>query len=169
MIPCSCAASSASAICLAMGSASSIGIAPACDAIRERRSFDQLHHERRHAGRTFQAIDRRNVRMIERGQNFCLTLEARQPLDICRHRRGQHLDSHSPLQVGVGGLVHLPHATHADLGGDFVRTEAGAGSQGQDCAGIIRAGRAARRDSSLSETAGPFGRGHRLVENQVEK
>jgi len=28
MIPCSCAASSASAICLAMGSVSSIGIAP---------------------------------------------------------------------------------------------------------------------------------------------
>ena len=46
MIPCSCAASSASAICFAMGSASSTGIGALRDAIRERRPFDQLHHER---------------------------------------------------------------------------------------------------------------------------
>ena len=46
MIPCSCAASRASAICLAMGSASSIGIGPWRDAVGQRRALDQFHHER---------------------------------------------------------------------------------------------------------------------------
>ena len=46
MIPCSCAASSASAICFAIGSASSSGIGSARDPLREVVTLDQLHHER---------------------------------------------------------------------------------------------------------------------------
>ena len=46
MIPCSCAASSASAICLAIGSASSSGIGAARDALRQVLALDQFHHER---------------------------------------------------------------------------------------------------------------------------
>ena len=55
MMPCSWAASSASAICFAMGSASSTGIGPSRDAICERRPLDQFHHESRHAVRPLQA------------------------------------------------------------------------------------------------------------------
>ena len=54
-----------------------------CDAVGERRSFDQLHHQRGRGTGSLQAIDRRDVRMIERAENFRLTLEARQP----RHPR----------------------------------------------------------------------------------
>ena len=46
MMPCSCAASSASAICFAIGSASTSGDRALRDAIGERWPFDQLHHER---------------------------------------------------------------------------------------------------------------------------
>ena len=45
MMPCSCAASSASAICLAIGSASSSGIAPRAMRRRQILALDQLHHE----------------------------------------------------------------------------------------------------------------------------
>ena len=45
-MPCSCAASSASAICLAIGSASSSGIGAARDALDEVLALDELHHER---------------------------------------------------------------------------------------------------------------------------
>ena len=45
MIPCSCAASSASAICFAIGSASSIGIAPRAMRCDEILALDQFHHE----------------------------------------------------------------------------------------------------------------------------
>ena len=51
MMPCSCAASSASAICFAIGSASSSGIAPARDPLREILALDQLHHQRLYAAR----------------------------------------------------------------------------------------------------------------------
>ena len=65
MMPCSCAASSASAICFAMASASSMGIAPLRDPIGERRPFDQLHDQRVQAAGILEAVDRGDVRMIE--------------------------------------------------------------------------------------------------------
>ena len=46
MIPCSCAASSASAICFAMGSASSSGMRAPRDALRQIVALDEFHHER---------------------------------------------------------------------------------------------------------------------------
>ena len=49
MIPCSCAASSASAICFAIGSASSSGIAPRAMRCDKILALDQFHHERTHA------------------------------------------------------------------------------------------------------------------------
>ena len=47
MIPCSCAASSASAICFAIGNASSSGIAPRAMRCEQILALDQFHHERR--------------------------------------------------------------------------------------------------------------------------
>ena len=92
MIPCSCAASSASAICLAIGSASSSGIGPAqCDRASVR-ALDQLHHEGGRCPRSLQAIDRRDVRMIQRRQHFGFALEPRQPLRFGCDRVRQHLD-----------------------------------------------------------------------------
>ena len=57
MIPCSCAASSASAICFAIGNASSIGIAPARDPLRQILALDEFHDEGAHAAGFFEAVD----------------------------------------------------------------------------------------------------------------
>ena len=46
MIPCSCAASSASAICLAIGKRLVERHGAARDALRQIVAFDQFHHER---------------------------------------------------------------------------------------------------------------------------
>ena len=46
MIPCSCAASSASAICFAIGSASSSRHRAARDALRQVLALDEFHHQR---------------------------------------------------------------------------------------------------------------------------
>ena len=85
MMPCSCAASSASAICFAIGSASSSGIGAVRDAVGEVGALDQFHHERVDAVRSLQAVDVRDVRMIERGEDFRFALEAREPFGICRN------------------------------------------------------------------------------------
>ena len=75
MIPCSCAASSASAICFAIGNASSSGIGAARDALRQILAFDEFHHERGHAPAFFEAVDRGDVRMIQRREHFALRAE----------------------------------------------------------------------------------------------
>ena len=48
-MPCSCAASSASAICFAIGSASSSGMAPRAMRWDRVVALDEFHHERVHA------------------------------------------------------------------------------------------------------------------------
>ena len=65
MIPCSCAASSASAICFAMGNASSSRNRAARDALRQIVALDEFHHEGVHAGRFLDGIDRGDVGMIQ--------------------------------------------------------------------------------------------------------
>ena len=65
MIPCSCAASSASAICFAMGKASSIGIAPRAMRCDRVVALDELHHEGVQAGRLLSPLDRRDVWMVQ--------------------------------------------------------------------------------------------------------
>ena len=60
---------------------------------------------------------------------FASRSKPRQPLGVGSNRVGQNLDGDLPLQVGVGRAIHLAHPAHADLGGDFVRAEAGARSQ----------------------------------------
>ena len=38
----------------------------------------------------------------------------------------EHLQGHVPAELRIVGTVHLAHPALADLGGDFVRAEAGA-------------------------------------------
>ena len=68
MMPCSCAASSASAICFAIGSASSSGSAPARDAIRRASGPRRAPATQRRATPValFEAVDRGDVRMVQR-------------------------------------------------------------------------------------------------------
>ena len=66
MIPCSCAASSARAICFAIGKASACGNGAERDPLRERRALDQLHHESAMvAVALLEAVNLRDVGMIE--------------------------------------------------------------------------------------------------------
>ena len=82
MIPCSCAASSASAICFAIGSAWSTGKRPGRDPIGERRALDQLHDQGAHAAGVFESMDLRDVRMIERGEHVRFAAEPREAVGI---------------------------------------------------------------------------------------
>ena len=90
-IPFSCAASSARAICRAIASASSSGIGPARDPLRERLAFDELEHQRLEAVRLLEPVDRRDVRVVERRQHLRLALEPRQALGILRQPSGSTL------------------------------------------------------------------------------
>ena len=87
MMPCSCAASRASAICFAIGSASSIGIGAARDALRQILALDQFHDEG--ASRRRFLRDRGCAAMFgwfSDASIFGFALKPRQPIGIRRDR-----------------------------------------------------------------------------------
>jgi hypothetical protein len=102
------------------------------ETIRQRRPLDQVHDERAHAVRFFEAEDRRDVRMVELGEELRFALEAREAFRVLGERRRQHLDRHLPVEPGVGRAIDLAHPALAELGGDRVGAEPGAGCQRHD-------------------------------------
>ena len=82
MTPCSCAASRAAAICRAISSASGIGRPPRrpASAVGERVAFHELEHECQRSGGLLDAVERGDVRMIQRRQDLRFALEARATL-----------------------------------------------------------------------------------------
>jgi hypothetical protein len=94
-------------------------------------------------------VNLRDVRVVQRCQDFGLTLESRQPLRVGRNRPGQYLDGNQTLQVGIGGFVDLTHSAFADLADDFIGTETSAGRQGH----LVRADyRGTGRSSRMGES-----------------
>ena len=59
-------------------------------------------------------VDRRDVRVVERGEQVRLAPEAAEPLGVVRHLRRQHLDRDVAPERRVGGAVDLAHAAGAD-------------------------------------------------------
>ena len=98
-----------------------------CDRSSPRHQF---HHEGVDTVRLFQTVNDRDVRMVQRREDFRFTLEAGDSFRVCRERLGQDLDGDIAIELRVAGSVHLAHAPFADLRGDFVNAEACAGGEG---------------------------------------
>ena len=123
MTPCSCAASSASQICRAIGSASFSGIGPCAIAIRERGSFDQLQHQRGNAVGVFEAVDGADVGMVERGEDLGLPSESRQAISVEREECGEDFDRDVTVQLAVPRAIHLAHSPSPNRAGNLIRPE----------------------------------------------
>ena len=131
MTRCSCADSSASAICAAICSASSSRNRSARDALCEIVALDQFHHKGGHAPALFEAVDGGDVWVVQRGEGLGFTLEACEPISVVCERLGQDLDRDVAIQLRIAGAKNLPHAAFADAGDNFVDTETGTGSKRQ--------------------------------------
>ena len=99
------------------------------DPIRERGSVHELQHERAYAVGLFEAVNMRDVRMIEGGECFRFALEPREPFGVARERLRQDLQRHITIQLRVARAIHLAHGASADSGGDFVWAAARAGAR----------------------------------------
>ena len=111
-MPFSCAASSASATCRAISSASrngSAGALPAPAPIRsgQRFSLHQFQHQRADAAGFLDAVDRGDVGMIEGRKNARFPFEARQPIGIGGEPRRQDFYRDVAIEAHVAGPVHL--------------------------------------------------------------
>ena len=127
-MPFSWASSRPSAICFAMARASSTGIGP-----RIRRSARSspstssmaMRWTRGPVGEAcrLEAVEVGDRRVVERGEQPGLALEAGEPLGIGGEGLGQPLERHLAPELRVGGAVDLAHAARADRGGDPVVRE----------------------------------------------
>ena len=63
-----------------------------------------------------EAVDLRDVRVIERGERLRLAVEARQTVGIERELGGQDLQGDVAPELGIAGAVHLAHSARADAG-----------------------------------------------------
>jgi len=68
-----------------------------CNSVGERRPLDQFHYEPSHTIALLEAVDDRNVGMIQRREDFGFALEPHQPLGVCGNGLRQDLDRDLPL------------------------------------------------------------------------
>ncbi len=62
--------------------------------------------------------------------NLRFPLEPGEPIRISGKRLGQGLQCHLPVELGIGGLIDLPHAPLADESGHVVVGDARAKVEG---------------------------------------
>jgi hypothetical protein len=93
---------------------------PPRNPVGQRRTLDELHHERPRGSALFEAVDLRDVRMVQRREQLRLALEPGEPLGIVRERLEQHLDRNRAFEPRVARSINFSHATDTKRSGDFV-------------------------------------------------
>ena len=93
--------------------------------------LDEFHDQRVAIRRLLEAVNDRDVRMIERREHLGFAPEARDTVRVARKRLRQDLDRDGAIEARIAGFVNLTHAARAQRGQDFERAEPGAGIQGQ--------------------------------------
>ena len=73
-------------------------------------------------------VDGRYVGMCQGREGLRFALKACEAFRVSGDVRGQHFHRHVALQLRVRRPINLPHPVLADLGGNLMRAEAGAGS-----------------------------------------
>src|SRR5262249_61362037 len=88
--------------------------------------------ERQDAVGAFEAVDGRDVGMVQRREDFGLALKTQESFGIRCESLGQHLERDRPLQIAVDRTIDFAHTTRADPGGKLRRAEAGTRRQRHD-------------------------------------
>ena len=106
------------------------------DALRQIVALDELHHQRAQAAALFESVDRRDLRMVQRREDLGFTGKSREAVGVVGDRVGQDFERDLATELRVARPIDLPHAAFADLGGDLVDAETGAGKEGQTALGL---------------------------------
>ena len=120
---------------------------PLCDAVRERRALHQLHHEGARAARFFNAVNRGDMWMIQRGEDLGFALKPGKPFRIGGKRFGEDLECDIPFEPRVARTIHLAHPARPEGRHNLMRTESGAGKKHGHETNAVRS---ARQKSELS-------------------
>lgn len=107
------------------------------DARLQRLAFDQLNHNASRLAGLFDAVDLRNVGVIQRREHMRLTPKPCQAFGIVGECGGQQLDVDTATQLRVCGLIHLSHAAGSEVPHDLVMCEFGSDHGGAKIRGRI--------------------------------
>ena len=97
----------------------------AVDPVGERLALDVIEDEVLGAVLLLDAVDARDVGMVQTGERLRLTLEALQTDRVRRQLSGQRLDRHVAVKTGVAPKIDHAHAPAPDLARDLVVADTG--------------------------------------------
>jgi hypothetical protein len=95
------------------------------DELVERRALHQLHRD----GIALEAVDLRDIGVVQRREHPGFALEAREALEVAREDGRQHLDGDVAAELEIMGAIDLAHSAFAKFGGDLEDPDAGARSE----------------------------------------
>ena len=90
----------------------------------ERFALDQLHSEIQRALVFIEAVDRRDIGVIQRCEQLGLAFESREAVLVACERARQRLDRDFTAELRVRRTIHFAHAAGAERSRDLVRPEA---------------------------------------------
>ena len=114
-MPSACAASSASAMSMAMAEKSFRFQRTPRDAVLQRHAVQKLHGDERTALLLANVVNRADVGVVQCGRGLCFTLKAGQRLRVSGDFIGQEFQGDKSAQPGVLGLVDDPHPAATEL------------------------------------------------------
>jgi hypothetical protein len=82
--------------------------------LRQILALDEFHHEGLDALGVLQTVDSRDVRMIQRRDDFRFALEPRHSFRVSHERFGQDLDSDVAIEPRIARPIHFAHSARPD-------------------------------------------------------
>ena len=105
------------------------------DALGQRLSRHELHHQEVSIRRLLESVDGRNIGMIQRRQHPRFALESRHAFGVVIEGFGKELDGHTPAQLRVRGLIDVAHPARSQVLRDLVVCELGSNHGVLKCEG----------------------------------
>jgi hypothetical protein len=97
--------------------------------LRERLALDEFHDDGSYVAGFLEAVDLRDVGVIELREHLRFALEARESLGVVRERVGEDLDRDVAVELGVVGAIDLAHPAFAQQRDDLIRAELRSGAE----------------------------------------
>jgi hypothetical protein len=91
--------------------------------VRQGLTFDEFEHQGSDPFALFEAVDRADVRVIERREHTRFALESRESLGVGGECARQHLDGHVAPEARVARSIHLSHSAPAEKHLHVIDTE----------------------------------------------
>src|SRR5262245_57653196 len=79
------------------------------NALGERLPFDKFKYEKPGTVCPLEIVNRSDIGMVKRGENFGFSLKSAHPICVTRELIGQNFDGHVAFELGVTGAIDLAH------------------------------------------------------------